>query len=240
MNSVLLQPFPVTLDTISGGLKTYFNEDVKKETWLSTGNYYVLYIGKEKDTLYVDHFLYSPPAPPDSNDSVITVFEKRNNINTLKPFLKELSYNDEYTYPYAQDTNIVKIHVDTTQKIGAGYPVLIRNSENDTIILGTENRIMAQLEACDSTGNWSKIEEEYLYICGFGLRSLMLGPNQVVLTKVPIFTGDYLTDLRLKLGDNYSNVFSGYIYYRQFEDRFNQYGEYKQAYLKEERTKIDE
>ena len=47
--------------------------------------------------------------------------------------------------------------------------------------------------------------------------SYFFTPNHIAITLVPIFTGDYKTQLRLKCGNNYSNAFVGAIKHSQFE-----------------------
>ena len=55
-------------------------------------------------------------------------------------------------------------------------------------------------------------EKIYLFMCT-RLNSIFLPLNEVILTPAPIYKGDYKTDLRLALGDNFSPVFKGNINY---------------------------
>lgn len=66
-------------------------------------------------------------------------------------------------------------------------------------------------------------------MCGNGVGTIILPPNEIVLSSAPIFNGNFKTELRLTVPktDIYSNTFDGSINYRQFESMFNEAGEYK-------------
>ena len=84
-----------------------------------------------------------------------------------------------------------------------------------------------------------KLSEILTYICGNGLGKIMLPPNEIVVTSAMIYNGHYKTDLRLKIGKNYSKPFKGTINYRQFDSMFNESGNYKKAYIEENKEVID-
>lgn len=73
------------------------------------------------------------------------------------------------------------------------------------------------LEAKDSLNNWLPIENVYAYFCGVGVDKVFLPPNEIAVTSVIIYKGNYETDLRLRLGENLSKPFKGQINYTQFE-----------------------
>ena len=102
-------------------------------------------------------------------------------------------------------------------KINYGYPVLLTNNHTDTVTVGYGVILPLEMEAKDSTGLWKPIEKRFIYACGMGLNSIILPPNEIILTSAPIYKGDFKTDLRLVLGDNFSPVFQGNINYSQFE-----------------------
>ena len=62
------------------------------------------------------------------------------------------------------------------------------------------------------------IEKMFIFKCGNGINSIMLPPNNIILSSKVIYTGDYKTHLRIKLGDNYSKEFRGAINYSQFKE----------------------
>jgi hypothetical protein len=72
-----------------------------------------------------------------------------------------------------------------------------------------------------------------MYGCGVGISSVILPPNECALTFAPIFKGNYKTQLRLKLGENYSNIFYSSINYRQFQSISDDNGNYKKEYEQE-------
>ena len=100
------------------------------------------------------------------------------------------------------------------------YPVFLKNETNDTLQIGSGNYIYMIVEAVDSFGVWRPIQRPYVYFCGTGLNSIIIFPNEYMITACDIFNGDYSTKLRLKLKRNnnlLSNEFYGKIYYSQFK-----------------------
>ena len=118
---------------------------------------------------------------------------------------------------------LVNIEVDLTKKEldykNELIPVLIRNIQNDTIIVGSTNRIPIDLEAMNENGVWQNITKRFLR-CGTGVYPILLYPNHVALTCFELpKEGDYYATLRIKLGQNYSEEFGGIIQKSWFEER---------------------
>lgn len=235
--------FPVILDTLS--YHQNLKIESKEETWISTSFNKPLYLGLEQDTIFANYWLSSPPPPPSDSDEYFEVFLKlmeeyknRNQDNRFE------SFENNFTKNVFFDLLNLQIKVDTATKIPIdfsyldsttifSYPVLIKNLDNTNVEIGFGEFIPAFLEAKDSIGNWRAIEEPFSYMCGTGLHSIILPPNYVALTNTRIYYGDYHTDLRIKLGNSYSNTFKGNINYRQFQSMFNEHGNYREEYLDE-------
>ena len=232
--------FPVIIDTIE------FRTEDLNTTWISRANYNLLYIGLPKDTIKNNdriRFIQPPPPPPGSG---IKKYKKEFK-NPLDGYY--IDWLSERTYKSWNEVTI-DIRIDTTTSIRKdvlqverkspylrNYPVILTNIETDTIQITYGNYLPLIMEAKDSSDKWRPIEEERIYMCGVGIGSIILPPKQIALTSVIVFEGNYKTDLRLKIGQNYSNTFNGTINYRQFESMFDNNGNYKQEYLNEQKKK---
>ena len=228
------QPFPVVLDSL-GIDKFMYSFDDKNPTWLSTSNYNFYFIGKVKDTLYLSPFInFSPPPPPPPLPSRKKTTIKSEMIVEYENLFKKyyVEWDEERNYRNWTQAKI-DIQVDTATKISNSFPILLTNLDTDTIFIGYGRHIPLIMEATDSLGNWKPIQERFIYMCGNGVGSIILPPNECVLTLAPIFKGSYKTKLRLTLGDIHSKPFIGFINYRQFQSMFDEHGEYKEEYKRE-------
>jgi hypothetical protein len=226
-----LQPFPIVLDTL-GIEKFLYSFDDENPTWLSTSNYNLYFIGTEKDTIYLNPFFNFVPPPPPLPSGVKTT-NTTNIPEHENPFKKYyIEWDEEMNYKDWTQSKI-DIQIDTINKISNLFPVMLANLDTDTTFIGYGSHIPLVMEAIDSTGTWKPIQEEFIYMCGVGVGSIILPPNQCVLTLAPIFNGNYKTKLRLILGDNHSKPFSGFINYRQFQSKFDESGNYKEEYRRE-------
>lgn len=97
------------------------------------------------------------------------------------------------------------------------YPILISSKTDSTTIVGYGQNIPIILEALDKDGWWKPIETEYRYGCGVGLEYILLKPREVLCVLAPIYTGEFKTKLRYRLGDSISAAFVGHISRSQFE-----------------------
>lgn len=102
------------------------------------------------------------------------------------------------------------------------YPVFILNKTDSIITLNYEEISGFKMiqEATDSLGNWKPIQYWHWNWCGNAYSSIELKSNHYALTRVPKFSGDFKTKLRLKLKyfnkSFYSQEFRGSINYSQF------------------------
>lgn len=123
----------------------------------------------------------------------------------------------------------LSIEIDTTQiargsVIGPANcracPVLVRNLGTDTVAVGYGSFIPIITEAKDSANNWLPIEKRWIYMCGNGVGTIILPPNEILLTSAIAYSGTYKTEFRLKMGNSYSNTFRGSMHYTQFKSRY--------------------
>lgn len=166
-----------------------------------------LYIGELKDTIVINTKL--------QYDYDWTPFDTHYNRNTIFKDAKEAKIN---------------IIVNTKQDLHTSgnefynvyeyIPVLIKNLENDTIIIGETDYIPIRLEAKNENNEWKLINDYFTSFCGTGINPILLYPNHVVLTNFELpKEGNFPTKLRIKLGQNYSKEFNGIIQKSWFEER---------------------
>lgn len=210
-----VQAFPLVLDTMGIGQLLHLFED-ENPTYLSTSNYKFYFIGKFKDTFYLSPFInFSAPPPPIPSGEKTT--NKTKITEAKNPFKKYyIEWDEKRNYRNWTQAKI-NIRFDTANKISKTFPAILTNRDTDTIFIGYGSHIPLIMEAIDSSGNWLPIQEMYIYGCGNGLGSIILPPNECVLTLAPIFKGNYKTKLRLTLGNNHSKPFIGFIDYGQFK-----------------------
>lgn len=100
------------------------------------------------------------------------------------------------------------------------YPVFIINETNSKQLLELEDgQVMMIQEAKNENGDWLPIEAWMYSDCGNSYYSLLLEPRQYGFTRIKQYDGDFETELRLKMqnGDSfiYSNTFKGRIHKSQ-------------------------
>lgn len=227
--------FPTLIDTLN------LNPSDRNENWLATSTYEVLYIGIQKDTINVDYRLPTKIYGFSSSLSDSSTYNLENSKHLYREYF--LDWQDERFFRY-WDEAAIEIQIDTTEIIKnedsladpenrffKAYPVILTNHEIDTLCIGSGDYLPLVMEAKDSTGTWNSIVEEWFYDCGVGIGAIILPPKQIALTSALIYHGNYKTDLRLRLGENYSSTFKGSINYQQFESIFTEDGYYSQRYL---------
>lgn len=211
--------FPVFID------KEELKEDKVNMIWMNDGNHNPLYFGEMIDTITVERTfgrLYPPPPPPGSTDTMQIIEGKYSNY-----FLDWMDLRDYTNY----DSVELNILVDTSQFITnrrrKAYPVIIENLHSDTVYIGYGSYIPIITEALNEKGEWKPIEDRFIYMCGNGVESIILPPKQIVVTSELLYTGDFKTKLRMKLGSNYSREFTGTINLTQFEYEWDSSGNRK-------------
>ncbi len=233
--------FPVIIDT----LQIDKNKFQTNEFGVSSST--ILYIGGKRDSIVVDHKIKDlikppPPPPPPTSYKQENSSYKKDSIKYEEiwdQYAQNVKNRRETSYFVVReeitnkkgffDSIDLEITIDTTQKLKhdvskyqwneyyEGYPIQIKNTSSDTIVIGYESYIPIILQAKDENDNWKPIEKIFIFSCGNGLRSVLLPPNEIILSSKPIFHGDYKTSLRVEIGGNYSNEFSGKINLSQFK-----------------------
>lgn len=212
LNNVKKKKFPVIVDTVSTNILRFdFFQTIPR----STANYSIYFIGKCKDTIFIQPYLDFRPPPS------LSRFYKKNKTPKVKP--PRMPFQEYYVgwlekrnYKFA-DKSDIEILIDTTKIMYKSYPILLTNNSIDTIFIGYGERIPLILEAQDSNKVWRPIQRDYSYGCGNGIGSILLPSNESVLTLGPIYNGNFKTQLRLTLGKNHSNTYTGFINYEQFQ-----------------------
>lgn len=223
----------VVMDSVS------YDKILKENNWLDLENFEIHYIGEQKDTIYTNPFPnIVPPPPPGRPYGSIEFNERMFNVKELNKLI------ENHTYEFDSNSTIgtiysdsIKILVDTSQVIGKysyqAFPIIIKNSFCDTIRVGYSynKRIVGMLEAMDKNGNWRPIIEK----SGFhGLPvndEIFLKKNEIIISAVYKYSGDFKTKLRFRIGKSCSNIYYSTINYNQFESIFDDFGNYKKEYL---------
>src|SRR5690606_27898330 len=130
--------------------------------------------------------------------------------------------NDKFKQAY---NSVISIHVDMHQKIKNvkktfynAFPIILKNIEADTLAIFYCLYLLIIMEAKYSNNTWKKIEDPIKWICIPIYDKIILPPGEIALSSAIIYHGNYSTDLRLKMGHNYSNVFKGNINYNMFKN----------------------
>lgn len=164
-----------------------------------------------------------------------TLTRVRYTVGYIGPLIPEIKYNTHYAESSALAFNVnrsekegLKIVVDTTQivyKLSEGdsasksHPIFIYNSSYKNYIVGLGTILYMHLEAKNRKGEWKPIEKQWGYFCGTGIFTHVLKPNNICVSSVYKYSGNFKTKLRLKHLGNYSNEFEGYV-------NLDEFGEY--------------
>lgn len=117
------------------------------------------------------------------------------------------------------------------------YPLFIKNFSHDKHLdMGSGNYMFLLIEALDSNDNWRTIQKPFTYVndcTGIEASPFILKPNELALSSVELFSGNYHTKFRVRYKNNrdkdylfndaiatpnlvFSNSFWGYMNYNQF------------------------
>lgn len=217
------ESFPFLLDSLK------HHDSIRVLHEKTRANYPVLYIGKERDSLWLEYEIYKylnygvelVKAIPENETVVVEQVE----IIDSGIWKRHGSYFKDYHLglknPYWNDSEI-DIQVDTTQIVRnkgrkrysniefsyKAYPVRLKNISDSTINIGYGTQIPIILEKKDSVNLWTACEYQFLYACGNGLNTIFLPESEIVITSVAILEEKIKQEYRLKLGKNYSTTFS--------------------------------
>jgi hypothetical protein len=123
---------------------------------------------------------------------------------------------DRTTTPNNDNSFGVSVIISAKVVYKKAYPVFIINETNSKQLLELEDgQVMMIQEAKNENGDWLPIEAWMYSDCGNSYYSLVLEPRQYGFTRIKQYYGDFVTELRVKMqnGDSfiYSNTFKGRI-----------------------------
>lgn len=135
--------------------------------------------------------------------------------------------DEEEVYPL----DGLQLKVDHTTYIKGWYnsddkahiPVFIINETGSTkYLFGSNERVASMIEAKDRTGVWRPIE--YVFgptSCTYKMGFIKIHPKEFCVLALPLFRGDFKTQIRIKLKNQHSilisEAFPGYINEKQFK-----------------------
>lgn len=175
--------------------RTVFKENFE----MTTAQYSFLYLGPWKDTIAYDFEVNDRLR---SYSFELSIFSELRNSSTSQLLVQ------------IDTTQIIKIKTSKATDIALyyhAYPVMVKNTTKDSIVIGTAGNLNAVLEALDSNQKWRPLELKQRYICGVGLTNVVLPPNYIGITAVAVPHGSWPTTLRLKLDSTISNEIQGAI-----------------------------
>lgn len=101
-------------------------------------------------------------------------------------------------------------------------PIFIKNISNDTLIIGYAEYLPIIIEAKNRNGEWRPIQERMRFMCGNGIVDFYCPPNNIVISAMQKYGGNFKTKLRLKYesfatkSSIFSNEINGEINEKQF------------------------
>lgn len=142
----------------------------------------------------------------------------------------------KYKFPIQ---NSLEIFIDTTRIIGIpmglndyskkekrndkiANPIFIKNISNDTLTIGYAEYLPIIIEAKNRNGEWQPIQERMRFMCGTGIKDFYCPPNNIVISSMQKYGGNFKTKLRLKYESFasktsiFSNEINGEINEKQF------------------------
>jgi hypothetical protein len=212
-SKLVKEKFPVLIDTFANEYANFSCDTFDHR------EHYIYFVGKETDSINIDYWYYHRFYKDCLMDS-IKMKEFCDTIHLLDPMFSGHIEPDDWR---------VEIKVDTSSLIGfyiidngdynirKAYPVFIYNLFSRKVTIGMNGIIDINYEAKDVNGNWKKIEDKMMLICGTGSSNLVIYPNEIAITSVLKYSGSFETKLRVELDGVYSNEFTGYVNLSQFE-----------------------
>ncbi|MGB0431941.1 MAG: hypothetical protein ACPGLV_15815 [Bacteroidia bacterium] len=214
---------PFILDSLTRATDTLFIKDAK------ISNYIPLYFGPKSDTITVSYHirkLQNKEMQFVRDYNILNREFKSNNDSFAVQLNFYHSYYPLYKYKSGFDSTNVNLTVsvltdqlikninfsrfktDYNSPAFAAYPIIIENNDSVALAIGYGNYIYANLEYFDNLiKKWIPFDHVTTYSCGTGVPNIILHPNQIAVTSVPIIKGFKNMSLRLKIGNAVSNEF---------------------------------
>ena len=182
-------------------LEANLSDLTDKDDLRNIANYPLMYIGKFKKEIQLKDFVCRTLLPLNLNKS------------NKKFFVDTNIYKNYFVVDYffqkktKKDTNGVEIVVDNLKKIFGYNPVLIKNKSIDTLSIGSDSFLYPILQKKIGNENYVDIQSRRIIGCGTDVASLLLPPNEIAITLVPIIKRNNNEKLRLKMGKDFSNEY---------------------------------
>ena len=157
---------------------------------------------------------------------------------SYQPFqtVKKTETYKEYKLP---SKKTLEIFVDTSRIIGIpmgmyeyskvekrnnkiANPIFIKNISKDTLNIGYAEYLPIIIEAKNRNGDWQPIQERMRFMCGTDIFNFYCPPNNIVISAMQKYSGNFKTTLRLKYesfgseSSIFSNEINGVINEKQF------------------------
>jgi len=181
-------------------------------TYQLEANFRALYYGPRSNHIKVDLQDYYTQL------EMFSHFNEVMNINdaAIAQLIGEHPLHPEKDYAsiFIDTTMVVQTYIllnEKKQSIGLNmvcashYIVHIENNHRSFFCVGYGAELEFAIEAKNSNGEWKPITHPPIRFCGTGLLWVPLSANEIVISAIPITTGDYKTKGRIKLGDALSN-----------------------------------
>jgi len=210
-------------------IDTFSNELRLVPNYITTADFFPMYIGKQMDSIFLAYILQSKNSvstetykSPDSLDLIIfvdtsNIVGSAYNFNTPPPPPPPPSYTEEEYIEWKSTIERSKL----SRGCFMSYSVIIKNIGNDTLTMGGEfDELPVNIEIKDSVGEWNRISRGR-WRCIPPSTFYNLAPSEILITNCILFEGSYYTKMRLVFGIRqkiYSNEFHGTIDYRLFEE----------------------
>lgn len=162
-------------------------------------------------------------------DSITISYQTRETVKKTETY-------KEYKLP---TKNSLEMFVDTSRIIGIpmglydygkygkrnnkiAIPIFIKNKSIDTLNIGYADYLPIIIEAKNRNGEWQPIQERMRFMCGNGIVDFYCPPNNIVVSAMQKYSGNFKTKLRLKYqsfgskSSIFSNEIDGQINEKQF------------------------
>ena len=173
----------------------------------------VRYLGIYKERIYVDslNYRFNQKLPFSTNAEIYRYLGKDNFQTTpLVVWIDTLQVLSTLDFRYSNGY--------LKSKSFKSFPVFIQNVTDSLASIGFGNSVNIIVEALDTDNVWKPIESNFKYKCGNGLTYIYLKSKEICCTLIPVYDGNFATQLRLNVNGSYSMPYHGRINIGQFID----------------------
>lgn len=219
---------PIVVDTMPKGSVFFYTDSMKASqmgvdvitiTKFDTTNLLLSYNILRK---YVNPFGRRSTEKDSGNIEILINTNQELSIDTF--IERQRLYDDEDI-----DDMFARLEKEKTKnKLIRAFPVFILNKDSFPINIGYQDGMIPMIqEAKDKSGEWMPIEFWLYSWCGNSYGSYDIPSNYCAITKIPIYSGEYKTELRVKVKINstiyYSKPFKGSVNLSQFVKTFGEW-----------------